>query len=91
MQGLSPVALGITGLQFALFANAFYLLGIDSDAKDQHSSPARTVGAGSLSGALSLLFASAWFVIGAPFGREGQAASVQLLFSRGWSPAKCTR
>jgi hypothetical protein len=82
MQGLSPVALGITGLQFALFANALYLLGIDSDRPEGQSDPAKTVGvAGSLIGALGLLFASAWFVIGAPFGREGQAAAVQLLFT----------
>jgi len=71
----------MVGLQFALFLNAFPLLGIDSD-EGQSGPPARSVGAvGSLLGAISLLFMSFWFIIGAPLGKDGINPQVQLTFS----------
>ena len=82
MLGISPLAVGITGLQFALFGNAFMLLGIDSTPLPGHPSPAKTVGiAASLIGAIGLIFQGLWLVIGAPFGREGAVVATQLTFS----------
>ena len=82
MIGISPLALGITGLQFALFGNAFMLLGIDSTPLPGQPSPAKTVGiAARLIGAIGLIFQGLWLVIGAPFGREGAVVATQLTFS----------
>lgn len=82
MEGLNPLAFGITGLQFALFGNGFLLLGIDSDSAPGQPSPAKTVGvAASLIGGIALTFQALWFIVGAPFGREGAAVPVQLTFS----------
>lgn len=79
--GLAPIAIGMVGLQFALFVNAMPLLGVDADVR-QAGSPARTVGAvGSLLGAVALLFMSFWFIVGAPLGKEGIVPQVQLTFS----------
>jgi len=83
MLGLAPVALATVGLQFALFVNALALLGIDAaPAAEGQPSPAKSVGAAaSLAGGITLIFASMWFLIGAPLGREGAAVPVQLTFS----------
>jgi hypothetical protein len=83
MAGLAPISFGMMGLSFALFLNAASLFGIDAKpAKEGAPDPARTIAIiGSLSGALTLFFMAAWFVIGAPLGTTGGVVSVQQLFS----------
>ena len=81
--GLAPVTIGMVGLQFGLFANALALLGVDAKpAAEGQVDPGKSVGAaGSLIAALSLVFMSFWLIIGAPFGTEGPAVEVQVMFS----------
>jgi hypothetical protein len=83
MNGLAPIALGMVGLEFALFGNALALLGVDAQPLTaQGPSPGRAVGvASSLIGALSLIFMAFWLVMGAPLGRDGALVPVQLTFS----------
>ena len=78
---MNPIAFAMTGLNFALWLNAFNLLGIGAaPAKEGAVSPAKTVGAaGSLIGAITLIFTAIWFVTGQPFGKE--AGAVHALFS----------
>jgi hypothetical protein len=80
---LPPITLGMVGLQFGLFVNAFALLGIDAaPAGEGQPDPGKAVGmAGSLMAALSLIFMAFWLLIGAPFGTEGAAAEIQIMFS----------
>lgn len=80
---LAPITIGMVGLQFGLFANAFALLGIDATpAEEGGPNPGQAVGmAGSLIAALSLIFMSFTLLLGAPFGTEGLAAEVQIMFS----------
>ena len=63
-------AFGMTGLNFALWLNAFNLLGIGAQpASEGAVSPAKTVGAaGSLIGAISLVATAIWFGWVQPFG-----------------------
>jgi hypothetical protein len=78
---MNPMALGMTGFNFALWLNACYLLGVGGMAKGGGPAPARAVGvAGSLTGAITLLFAAIWFVVGQPFGGREYWA-VHALFS----------
>lgn len=78
---MNPLAFAMTGLNFALWLNAFNLLGIGAKPVSEGAvSPAKTVGAaGSLIGAITLVFAAIWFVVGQPFGKE--AGAVHALFS----------
>lgn len=70
----------MVGLLFALWANGMQLLGAFPE-QEGHSKTTATVGvAGSLMGALTLLFQALWFVTGAPFGREGPVVQQQLVF-----------
>jgi len=80
---LAPITLGMVGLQFGLFANALALMGIDAaPAGEGQPDPGKSVGmAGSLMAAMSLIFMAFWLLIGAPFGTEGAAAEVQIMFS----------
>ncbi|HBY97107.1 MAG: hypothetical protein M5U01_38005 [Ardenticatenaceae bacterium] len=80
---LAPIAIGMVGLQFALFTNGLALLGIDAaPAGEGGLDPAKSIGvAGSWIAAISLLFMSFFLLIGAPFGTEGLAAEVQIMFS----------
>ncbi len=77
---MNPLVLGMTGLNFALWANALYLLGFaDRPASEGGPSPARTVAlAGTVMGAASLLFSSVWFIVGRPLGAEQVEATVTL-------------
>lgn len=80
---LAPITLGMVGLAFALWGNAFANFGIDMDkVSDDAPDPIKTVAvAGSLVGAITLFFASALLVIGAPLGTEGPSVQIQLIFS----------
>ena len=80
---LASIATGMVGLQFGLFVNALALLGIDATpAGEGQPDPGKSVGmVGSLIAALSLIFMSFTLVVGAPFGTEGLAAQVQIMFS----------
>ncbi len=77
---MNPIAFAMMGLNFALWLNAFNLLGISVAPKEGGPSPAKTMGAaGSLAGAITLIFTAIWFVVGQPFGKE--AGAVHALFS----------
>jgi len=80
---LAPITIGMVGLQFGLFVNALALLGIDAaPAGDGQPDPGKSVGmVGSLIAALSLIFMSFTLILGAPFGTEGLAAQIQIMFS----------
>jgi hypothetical protein len=78
---MNPMAFAMTGMAFALWLNACYLLGLGTAPKAGGSAAARTVGiAGSLTGAISLTFAAIWFVVGQPFGGR-EASTLHSLFS----------
>jgi len=78
---MNPMALAMTGFAFALWLNACYLLGIGASAKTGGSASVKTVGiAGSLVGAIVLLFAAVWFVVGQPFGGR-EVSTLHALFS----------
>lgn len=78
---MNPLTLAMTGLNFALWLNAFNLLGVGAEpAEEGGPSPTKTVGAaGSLIGAITLIFASIWIIMGKPFGEE--AGDVAALLS----------
>ncbi len=77
---MNPLAFGLMGFNFAMWLTAFNLLGIGAASKEGGPSPTKTVGAaGSLAGAITLVFAAMWFVVGQPFGKE--AGAVHALFS----------
>jgi len=78
---MNPIAFAMTGLNFALWLNAFNLLGIGAaPASEGGVSPTKTVGAaGSLIGAITLVLSSIWFIVGQPFGPE--AGAINALFS----------
>jgi hypothetical protein len=62
---MNPLAFGLMGFNFAMWLTAFNLLGIGTASKEGGPSPTKTVGAaGSLAGAITLLFAAMWFVVG---------------------------
>ncbi len=77
---MNPLVLGMTGLNFALWANALYLLGVaDKPVSEGAPSPAKTVAlGGTVMGAATLLFASVWFIVGRPLGAELVEATVIL-------------
>lgn len=80
--GLSPVSFGVLGLAVALFANGMHLLGAHGSG-DEDASAGKTVAlVGSTAGAISLMFFTAWLIIGAPFGTKDPAlVKTQLLFA----------
>ena len=80
---LAPITLGMVGLQIALFVNALALFGVDGEpAEEGGPNPAISVGMGaSLMAAISLLFMAFFLLIGTPFGTEGIAAEIQIMFS----------
>ena len=80
---LAPITIGMVGLQFALFVNALALLGIDAEPDEEGGpDPAKSIGmVGSIIGAISLIFMSFFLLIGSPFGTEGLAAQIQIMFS----------
>lgn len=69
---MDPLPIAMVGLNFALWANAMNLLGIGAGPTEEGApDPTKTVGvAGSLIGAITLVFASIWYVIGRPFGAD---------------------
>jgi hypothetical protein len=78
---MNPMAFAMTGFSYALWLNACHLLGTGSASEGEGSSPAKTVGvAGSLPGAIALLFAAMWFVVGLPFGGR-EFSELHALFS----------
>lgn len=78
---MNPIAFAMTGFIFALWLNACHLLGIGSAPEKESLSSAKTVGvAGSLTGAIALIFAAMWFVVGLPFGGR-EAWALHALFS----------
>ncbi len=82
--GLSPVSFGLVGLAIALFANGVHLLGAHpgEDGGEDVSAGKTVAIVGSVAGAVSLLFFTLWFIIGAPFATEDpQLVKVQLLFA----------
>lgn len=80
---LAPITFGMVGLAFALWGNALANFGIDMDkASDDDPDPIKTVAvAGSLIGAITLLFASATLILASPLGAEGPVVEIQLIFS----------
>jgi len=78
--GLTPLTFAMVGLVFALYVNGANLLGLFPE-KEGHvgTTPAVAI-AGSLMGAITLLFDAIWFVTGSPFGTTGASVSAQLIF-----------
>lgn len=82
--GLSPVSFGVVGLAVALYANGVHLLGAHpgEDGGEDVSAGKTVAIVASAAGAVSLLFFTFWFVIGAPLGTEDpQLVKIQLLFA----------
>jgi hypothetical protein len=78
---MNPMGFAMTGFGFALWLNACYLLGLGAPVKVEGTGYTKTVGiAGSLAGAITLIFAAIWFVVGEPFGGR-EAARLHALFS----------
>ena len=78
--GLTPLTFAMVGLVFALYVNGANLLGWFPD-KEGLALTGKTVAvAGSLMGAITLLFDAIWFVAGSPFGTAGASATAQLVF-----------
>ncbi len=77
---MDPLVLGLTGLNFALWANALSLLGVAAEpASEGAPPPGRTVAtAGTIMGGSMLLFASIWFIVGKPLGAEATEATAIL-------------
>jgi hypothetical protein len=77
------LAFGMTGLTFALVANGCALLGLyDPPSGPGAPDPAKTVAmAGSLCGAISLLFHAMYLVVGYPLGTDSLSIRIQMLFS----------
>lgn len=74
---MNPITFGMTGLIFALWLNGFALLGIGAKpAKEGAVAPIKTVAsAGSLMGAITLIFMAIWLTVGQPFG-EGEPVNI---------------
>jgi hypothetical protein len=83
MQRPLSLAFGMTGLTFALVANGCALLGLyDPPSGPGAPDPAKTVAvAGSLCGAISLLFHATYLVWGYPLGTDWLSIRIQMLFS----------
>jgi hypothetical protein len=78
---MNPMAVAMTGFAFALWVNALALLRAGWTAKGAGSVQFKAMGiAGSLPGAIGLLFAAVWFVVGRPFGGR-EAWALHALFS----------
>ena len=78
--GLTPLTFAMVGLVFALYVNGANLLGwFPENEAFAHTGKAVAV-AGSLMGAITLLFDALWFVTGSPFGTTGASVSAQLVF-----------
>lgn len=77
---MNPLVLGLTGLNFALWANAFSLLGVAAEPTSEGAPPpGKTVAtAGTVMGGSMLLFASIWFIVGKPLGAEATEATALL-------------
>jgi hypothetical protein len=77
------LAFGMTGLTFALVANGCALLGMyDPSITPGAPDPSKTVAvAGSLCGAISLLFHATYLVWGYPLGTDWLSIRIQMLFS----------
>lgn len=80
---LAPITIGMVGLSFGLWANGLHALGVDAEpATAEGPNPAKAVAVtGSATAAITLLFMSAFLIIGSPLGTQPAAVHVQLLFS----------
>jgi hypothetical protein len=83
MQRPLSLAFGMTGLTFALVANGCALLGLyEPPSGPGFPDPAKSVAvAGSLCGAISLLFHATYLVWGYPLGTDWLSIRIQMLFS----------
>ena len=74
---------GMTGLSFAIFANGLALLGWYQGVTEPETlaSLKAVAVAGTLMGALSLLFHATYLLIAAPLGLDSLSMRVQMLFS----------
>lgn len=80
--GLSPVSFGVVGLAVAFLANGMQLLGAHGKGEEAISSGKTVAVVGSIAAAISLLFFTVWYIVGAPFGNtDAHLVSVQLLFA----------
>ncbi len=77
---MNPLVLGLTGLNFALWANALSLLGVAAEPTSEGApAPVKTVAtAGTIMGGSALLFAAIWFIVGKPLGAEATEATALL-------------
>ena len=78
--GLTPLTFAMVGLVFALYVNGANLLGLFPEKEGYMGTTPAVAIAGSLMGAITLLFDAIWFVTGSPFGTTGASVSAQLVF-----------
>jgi hypothetical protein len=78
--GLTPLTFAMVGLVFALYVNGVQLLGAFQEREGYAATAAMVGVAGSLMGAVTLLFDALWFVTGSPFGVQAPAGTAQLVF-----------
>jgi hypothetical protein len=78
--GLTPLTFAMVGLVFALYVNGTQLLGAFPEREGFALTGKSVAVAGSLMGAVTLLFDAIWFVTGSPFGSRGGAIAPQLVF-----------
>src|SRR5437773_7457804 len=78
--GLTPLTFAMVGLVFALYVNGANLLGLFPSKEGVVGTNPAVAVAGSLMGAITLLFDAVWFVTGSPFGVAAAATTAQLVF-----------
>jgi hypothetical protein len=78
--GLTPLTFAMVGLVFALYVNGANLLGLFPEKEGYMGTTPAVAIAGSLMGAITLLFDAIWFVTGSPFGTARVSATAQLVF-----------